>query len=294
MPDPERKVRTRDSKRYMSRFNEGKACDAVIRHIEAREGSSRQNLRSPEREKDAAPIELTCSIGGRFFAFEHTGIEPFERQIELEAKAHFQPLREMYLGKIPEGEVYDLHVPAGATLDLKRAQISATMSALGTWISTQGPRLELAPVGRYVTPAVRQPDAIVPFKVTLHRCALPGVPGQLSVVHRVDLMNARIERACQKKLPKLAIWKARGSRTVLILEGVDDQLTNPVDVAKLVLHAEKAVGNEADEIYFVFSAIEPWSVWHIRVDTRTFFDLGNPEDRAWEVDPQTLSSLTNR
>jgi hypothetical protein len=39
----------------------------------------------------------------------------------------------------------------------------------------------------------------------------------------------------QKKLPKLAVWKARGARTVLILEGVDDQLTNPVDVAKSVL-----------------------------------------------------------
>ena len=48
----------------MDRSNEGKACDAVIRHIEAREGSARQNLQSPERERDSAPIELTCSIAG--------------------------------------------------------------------------------------------------------------------------------------------------------------------------------------------------------------------------------------
>ncbi len=278
----------------MNRFHEGKAYDAVIRHIEAREGSTRQNFRSPEQEGDTAPIELTCSIGGRLFAFEHTGIEPFERQIELEAKAHFQPLRTMFSGKIPGGELYELHVPAGATLDLPKAQISKIMSALGAWISTEGPRLQLAPIGRYVTPAVRQPDTIVPFKVTLFRCAFPGVPGQLSVVHLVDLMNTRIERACRKKLPKLAVWKARGARTVLILEGVDDQLTNPVEVAKSVLRAEKAVGNEPDEIYFLFSAIEPWSVWHIRVDTRSFFDLVNPEGRAWDVDPQTLSPLTNR
>jgi hypothetical protein len=80
----------------------------------------------------------------------------------------------------------------------------------------------------------------------------------------------------------------------LILEGVDDQLTNPIDVAKSVLLAEKAVGNEPDEIYFLFSIIEPWSVWHIRVDTRSFFDLSKPKDRAWDVDPQTLSPLTNR
>ena len=45
---------------------------------------------------------------------------------------------------------------------------------------------------------------------------------------------------------------------------------DPVEVAKSVLRAEKAVCNEPDEIYFLFSAIEPWSVWHIRVDTRSF------------------------
>jgi hypothetical protein len=63
-----------------------------------------------------APIELTCSIGGQLFAFEHTGIAPFEGQIELETNAHFQPLRDMFSGKIPQGEYYDLHVPVGVTL----------------------------------------------------------------------------------------------------------------------------------------------------------------------------------
>jgi hypothetical protein len=58
------------------------------------------------------------------------------------------------------------------------------------------------------------------------------------------------------------------------------QLTNPIDVANSVLLAEKVVGNEPDEIYFLFSIIEPWSVWHIRVGTRSFFDLKKPEDRA--------------
>jgi len=77
----------------MAKFNEGKVCDAIIRHIEAREGSQRQNLRSPEQEGHAAPVELTCSIDRQLYAFEHSGIEPFEGQIEIEAKAHFEPLR---------------------------------------------------------------------------------------------------------------------------------------------------------------------------------------------------------
>jgi hypothetical protein len=281
----------------MNRFNEGKACDAIIRHIETRESSTRQNLRSPEDEGDTAPIELTCSIGGRLFAFEHTCIEPFEGQIKLETQAHFQPLRGMFSGKIPQGEYYDLHVPIGVTFDLTKAQISRIISALGTWISKEGPRLKLAPMGLKGTPIERTADTVVPFKAALYRCSLPG-PGRLSIAHLVgpldDLRTKRIQRACQQKFPKLTVWKTRGARTVLILEGVDDQLTNPIDVAKSVLLAEKAVGNEPDEIYFLFSVIEPWSVWHIRVDTRSFFHLSKPKDRAWDFDSQNLSPLTNR
>ena len=75
-------------------FHEGKACDAVIRVLEAREGQSRRDIRSPEKDGDPAPIELTCRIGDRLFAFEHTGIEPFAGHIkfEAEAKRHFDPI----------------------------------------------------------------------------------------------------------------------------------------------------------------------------------------------------------
>lgn len=62
----------------VSRFNEGRAGDAVIRRIEPREGCRRENDgRSPEWEGHAAPVEFACTIGGRLFAFEHTGLEPF-------------------------------------------------------------------------------------------------------------------------------------------------------------------------------------------------------------------------
>jgi hypothetical protein len=144
---------------------------------------------------------------------------------------------------------------------------------------------------------MRQEDDMIPFEIALDRKSLPGV-GHLSIVHVVDNLDssraARIERACKSKFPKLALWRARGARTVLILEGSDDQLTNPVDVAREVLRAEKIIGNEPDEIYFVFSAIVPWWVWHIRVGTRSYFDLDRPDDRAWEIDPETLIAVTNR
>lgn len=81
----------------MNPFHEGKASDAVIRHIEGRDGGTRQDLRSPEQEGDPAPVELTCFIGGRCFAFEHTGIDPFEGQIDIETHGHFRPSARLVL-----------------------------------------------------------------------------------------------------------------------------------------------------------------------------------------------------
>jgi hypothetical protein len=68
-------------------FNEGKACDAVIRVLEAREGANRYDVRFPEQEGHAAPIEVACHIGDRLFAFEHTGIEPFPGHMQMEREA---------------------------------------------------------------------------------------------------------------------------------------------------------------------------------------------------------------
>jgi hypothetical protein len=51
-------------------FHEGKACDAVIRRLEVRAGSSRTRLSSPEAERHVWPLEFTCEIGGQLYAIE--------------------------------------------------------------------------------------------------------------------------------------------------------------------------------------------------------------------------------
>jgi hypothetical protein len=182
----------------MNRFNEGKACYAVIRHIEARDGGTRQNLRSPEQEGDTAPIELTCFIGGRRFAFEHTGIEPFEGQIDIEAQAHFQPLRDMFSGQVPQNEQYELYIPVGATRGLTKARLRSIISALGDWIRAEVAGLQLAPVGRYGIPVMRPPDNMIPFEIALYRNSLPGV-GHLSIVHVVDNLDSSRARELNER-----------------------------------------------------------------------------------------------
>lgn len=282
----------------MKGFNEGKACDAVLRHIERREGSARSDLRSPEQEGHAAPVELTCRIGNQLYALEHTGIETFDGQMEIEAKAHFDQLRAVFAPSTPANEYYELDVPSGATLGLSRKRVQRMTQALNQWINEIGPTLDLVPLGLRGNPTVHNADDAVPFEARLYRKSFPNPRCGISVVHLVsnpdDLRLARIRRAYAKKPPKLAEWRSRGARTVLVLEATDDQLTNPPSVARAVLQIEEQLGDQPDEIYFVVSAFPPWSVWHIRVDDRTYLDLTDPDERAWDIDQDLLSSITAR
>jgi hypothetical protein len=195
------------------RFNEGKACDAVIRRIEVREGAQRQNLRSPERERHAAPIELVCHIGGKLFAIEHTGIEPFAGHMQLEAEAatHFKPIEAMVAGALPATEHFELHIPLKATQGLKGAAIRRIHDVLVPWIVATAPTLPIARLGRYVTPI--QPVSLpgVPFEVSLHRTTTEGFPARFSIRHIMsgDPQAERLKRmreAYQRKSPKLTAW----------------------------------------------------------------------------------------
>jgi hypothetical protein len=278
------------------RFNEGKACDAVIRWIEAREQSSRQYLRFPEQEGHKAPIELTCVIGNRLFAFEHTGIEPFEGHIRLESKAHFRPLRQIFSKIVPSDEQYELRVPLHAMSNLTKTERERAISAISDWVSKEAPILPLAPIGRLAKPALRRASARVPFNLILHRNRLPG-PGHLSVVHLVDKLDEsrtqRIKRACENKFAKLAAWKAEGARTVLLFEENDDQLTNVLAVCDSLLSVEKIILKKPDEVYLVTSSNDPWWVWRIRQDSRWFSDL-TPAERAYDIESKLLLPLTGR
>jgi hypothetical protein len=283
------------------RFNEGKACDAVLRHLERRAGVARTAMRFPDKEGHPAPVELVCAIGDQLYAIEHTGIEPFEGHIRGNAEDErlIQPIVAGVVGRLPPEEEFELQIPAGAMEGLRGRDVATVQRLLIDWIVGSAPSLWIPPRGRKDTRI--QPTHIpgVPFAVKLHRLESRIFRGKLQVVHVVaDVENRRLERvsiALKKKMPKLAIWKTdAGARTVLVLEENDIQLTNCHVVTDAVLKSEQTLGHAADEIYLVTTSFTPWQVHLVRVGDRSYFDLSDPDERSWDAHPSQLSSLTGR
>ena len=215
----------------LRRFNEGKACDAVIKRIEKRENCARSGIRFPEQQHHPAPVELTCRIGGQLFAVEHTGIEPFEQHTELEAKAqaHFRPIQDRLAGLLPADSHFELSVPVTATLRLRPQDLRKMQDATVDWVKLAAPTLPIPQGGRRITRHRFAPPS-VPFEVMLARVPI-GECGQLSIKHLVgDTLEAdrigRIRRAYRQKSKKLMAWQREGARSILILEENDIFVTN--------------------------------------------------------------------
>src|SRR5450432_4301472 len=131
-------------------FNEGKACDAVLRHLEARAGAARERLAWPEKEGHAAPVELTCSIGGVLFAIEHTGIEPFAGHVRLnvDAERHIAPIETMLAGALSRTEDYELSIPIKAMEGMTQRDARRVQEAIVPWVTECASTLPIAKIGR--------------------------------------------------------------------------------------------------------------------------------------------------
>jgi|HubBroStandDraft_1064217.scaffolds.fasta_scaffold55275_1 hypothetical protein len=283
------------------KFNEGRACDAVIRRLERRGGALRERITRHDLDPDETHrVELTFTINGRLYALEHTGIEPFEGHIQLNNQAPdlTQPLIDLVTPLLPGKEHFELMLPHDAFRGMKRKDVGAVHAALSEWIQRVGPTLEIGPMHRRL-PTMATYVHGVPFPVQLCRSEPIGGLPRFSLLHVLhgpgleDHRRERVRRALTRKYPKLAAWKAsHGARTVLVLEENDIQLTNVQLVAEAVLEAEKTIGEVADHVYLVMTCSDPWFAWHLRVDGRTYFDLDDPEERCSEFDPAQLLDLT--
>ncbi len=151
-------------------FNKGRACDAVIRVLEARYGEPREGVPSPEQDRHAAPIELTFRIGKRLFAFQHTGIEPVAGHVQLQAGAKrlCQPIKAMLAGKLPPTEIFELRIPVKALQGLQTKDFQHVQRSLAGRVEATAPTRPLVPYSQYIVPIYHVQASGMPFEVSLH------------------------------------------------------------------------------------------------------------------------------
>lgn len=289
----------------MLNFNEGKACDAVIRRLEDREGNQRTNLRRPEQDKHKFAIEIAFCLGDQLYALEHTGIEPFEGHLRMEAQTDrlFGPITNALRGSLGKDALFELYVPVNGLVGRKPAKLEAIQQAIIGWVKMAAPMIEKRPFpdyrGTFIGP---QKVAGVPFDLSLCRFEPPIVPGQFfQIKHVVDnidkLRRDRMRRVVDKKFPKIAAWKENeNAKSILVLEQNDIQLTNPSIVAETFLPLAEAQSDRPDETYLVVSCMGPeWWVWPILIGDRSYFDIARSDEPAyWLFNSTKLAALTDR
>ena len=281
-------------------FHEGKACDAVLRIIEERQGSNRQKLTFPEKT-GGPPVELTCIIGERHYAVEHTGIEPFEGQVRWtrEGESKVAPIIDGLRGRLPPDDDFEILLPITELIALRGSQLTAAQGDIIDWVGSVGPTLSsVEAYGRQIpTRAPKLPN--VPCDLSLRRWKPPphfkrGV--YISPTIGDDLETLRIDRivrAYDKKIGKLMEWKRSGARTILVLENTEISVTNAQVVADALSSIEKFRTEKPDEVYLFDTCCRaPWWVWALRIDDKGYYSLSQERKCLTEIDPTTLVNLT--
>lgn len=284
-------------------FNEGKACDAVIKWIERERGSVRKCVQLPEKERHAAPIEVTCRVAGELYALEHTGIEPFANQIGMGVHSSrlFKPLCEQLSQRLPRDSWFELYVPVGATEGLGSKEVKSIRQRLYDWIATTADTCPIAKPGRLATKILAISLQGVPFPVSLHRNEPlgPEFAGRLDMmfVLQGELEEARYERilrAYNAKKDKLSVWKRQNAKTILVLEENDVQLTDHQTVSEAVARIERDISDRPDDIFLVSTHLENrWWVFPIRLGEERY-QLDIRDGRALAIDPEALADITSR
>jgi hypothetical protein len=288
----------------MLKFNEGKACDAIIRRLEEREKLARTGLRWPEQERHQFPVEVAFTLGDQLFALEHSGIEPFKGHVRMEAEAErlFVPITNALKDALGSEAHFDLYMPVNALQGRKQPELQAIQEAIIKWVKTTAPTVPKRPKPDYRGTAVGPTQvAGVPFTLSLWRYEPPVIPGHhFEIRHIVEnieqLRGNRMKETVEKKFPKLAAWKNNeNAKTILVLEQNDIQLTNPSSVADNFLPLALARADRPDETYLVASCLSPWYVFPVLIGDKSYFDFAKGDDVGpWEFDQASLEALTKR
>jgi hypothetical protein len=288
----------------MLTFNEGKACEAVIRHVEARAKAHRSNVLLHDRHPNPdCRVELTFEVGATLYAMEHTGIEPFPDFMRMngDAKRLCDPIVRAVSGALLANEMVHMTMPFGALFGKSRKELKAIHEALARHIIDTASSVSLRSYASYIGDIKPATPTGVPFPVTLYRFHSPNTPVRFMIKHTLaadteTLRKKRIQQACDDKFPKLAAWKAaEGARTVLILEDNDIQHTNESLVAEAFLSIARTREDRPDETYMLNTCVDTWYVWPILIDGVSFFDLSERYHAIHvEIDSAALIPITDR
>jgi len=288
----------------MLSFQEGKACDAIIRYIESRAKAERTDVHFHDTHPDRRRrIELTFRAGGTLYAIEHTGIEPFAdfMRMNRESERLFAPIVAAVSGSLSPDEVVQLDIPVGALFEKPKKLLHSIQSALASFVLARSPLITVRSYADYSAGIGPVIPPSVPFAVHLYRFKSPNAPYRFIIKHRLSsdantMRRERILKACDDKFPKLASWRdADHARTIFILEDNDIQLTNEALVAEAYLPIARARNDRPDETYVMMTFTNTWYVWPILVDNVSYFDLaGRYHPIHLEFDSKDLAPVTSR
>lgn len=282
---------------------EGKACDAIIRHLERREGASRRALRRPELEPQihsTARIDLACRIGNRRYAIEHTYTEPFEgfRALGILVRK-ITPVLQTFLDRdLSDTTNLELYLSVDEISGLDTKLFHDGLPQIARWIILTSPTLPPTPYGNRETGAsTRLPG--LPFSVSLRKWTtrINPIPFRIVLGKGGDLnadREARLRRAYSGKCPKLQVWRTQmRARTILIFQEDDISFTNQVLVGETIRRIEAQQIGKPSEIYLVSTVINPWFIYPIRIGRKWVYQSDLIRERAWEVDPAALDPITD-
>jgi hypothetical protein len=274
--------------------------------LEEYAGAARSTVTFPECTGIGPPVDLRLEIAGQCIVLEHTEIEAFSGQIRMDRQFEdlIAPVIKELSGKLPGPAVYSLVFPIDAQLGLGREETRGALRACIEWVreNAQGlhdqdpllPSRHQRPFGVKTANRGRPPG--FPFDVTLQRQMhwrlADRFHGRLQVMrvappNVAQLRVARLEQALNRKCPKLALCKAAGARTVLVLEDSDVALSNHVLIGHGLAGLLAQRTDLPDDIYLVETAATPWSVRPLKRD-----DNLQPEDSWRDFEPAALVDLT--
>jgi hypothetical protein len=285
-------------------LNEGKACDAVIRHLEGRAKAQRSNMRLHDKHPDPdRRVELTFELGSDLYALEHTGIEPFPNFMRMnrDSQRLFEPIIRGVSPTLSPNEILELQLPVGALTSRNNRELKQIQNALVRHVIVTAPGVPVRSYADYIGDIKPVTPRDVPFPVTLYRFNSLGLQARFQITHslrgdRKAIRSERIRLACEKKFPKLASWKASDkARTILVMEDNDIQLTSPQIVTDAFLPIALARGDRPDATYMLMTCTEPWYGWPVLIDNVSYFDLAKRcHPVHFEIDPASLTPVTPR